>query len=94
MRLLFSGVAVGSTIGHALGGFFGGGSAQGMEGQNSTTQGTMNSSGAAGCDLDAKAFTKCLDDNKDGQYQMQVCGWYLEQLVRGSRLNSSSSNVN
>lgn len=35
------------------------------------------------CDSHAKAFTKCLDENK-GEYQMSVCGWYLDQLVRQS----------
>lgn len=81
----YSGVAVGSSIGHAIGGFFGGGSsapapeqaqdnsvaAQGNQAQNSNW-------GARSCDVDAKQFTKCMDDN---QGNMQICGWYLEQLV-------------
>ena len=32
---------------------------------------------ARNCDVDAKQFTKCLDEN---QGNMQVCSWYLEQL--------------
>jgi hypothetical protein len=82
----YSGVAVGSSIGHAIGGFFGGGSstpaaepaqdnsvaAQGDSAQNSNW-------GARSCDVDAKQFTKCMDDN---QGNMQICSWYLEQLVR------------
>ena len=30
------------------------------------------------CEMDAKSFTKCLDEN---QGNMQICGWYLDQLV-------------
>ena len=37
---------------------------------------------AQNCDVSAKALTKCLDENK-GEYQMSICGWYLDQLVRG-----------
>jgi len=39
----------------------------------------QNSSwGARSCEVDAKQFTKCLDEN---QGNMQICSWYLEQLV-------------
>ena len=81
---------MGSSIGHALGGFFGGGSSQapietqaadGMvasQAQDGTSQSTSFNQN---CEVDAKAFTKCLDENK-GEYQMSICGWYLEQLVR------------
>ncbi|CZR58432.1 related to small unique nuclear receptor co-repressor [Phialocephala subalpina] len=78
-----AGVAVGSSIGHAIGGFFGGGSAPAAEAapaDNSVqSQGNQNQGnwGARGCDVDAKNFTKCMDDN---QGNMQICGWYLEQL--------------
>lgn len=34
--------------------------------------------GARNCEQDAKSFTQCLDQN---QGNMQICGWYLEQLV-------------
>ncbi len=34
--------------------------------------------GARNCESDAKNFTKCMDDY---QGNMQICGWYLEQLV-------------
>ena len=37
-----------------------------------------NSWGPRSCEVDAKQFTKCLDEN---QGNMQICGWYLEQLV-------------
>jgi hypothetical protein len=36
--------------------------------------------GAKSCEVDAKQFTKCLDENNGN---MQICGWYLEQLVSG-----------
>jgi len=80
-----AGVAVGSTIGHALGGMFGGGSTQAAESQDvqdaAPNGHTMyQSNQAPSCDVDAKAFTKCLDENKGSDYQMSVCGWYLEQL--------------
>lgn len=77
---------MGSSIGHAIGGFFGGGSqpaaeqqqqdngAVASQGQNAQT----NNWGARSCEADAKQFTKCLDEN---QGNMQICGWYLEQLV-------------
>jgi hypothetical protein len=84
----YRGVAVGSSIGHAIGGFFGGGSSQPAEQpQNSVAaQGQdaaqNNNWGARSCDADAKQFTKCMDEN---QGNMQICSWYLEQLVRDSQ---------
>lgn len=84
---LYSGVAVGSSIGHAIGGFFGGGSSAPAEAQQADNavasqaqDGTYqsNSWGARSCEQDAKSFTQCLDQN---QGNMQICGWYLEQLV-------------
>ncbi|TVY82646.1 Mitochondrial intermembrane space cysteine motif-containing protein [Lachnellula suecica] len=78
-----AGVAVGSSIGHAIGGFFGGGSSQPAEQQADNgavaSQGQEQNQnwGARSCEVDAKQFTKCLDEN---QGNMQICGWYLEQL--------------
>jgi hypothetical protein len=81
----YRGVAVGSSIGHAISGFFGGGSSQPAEQQpqdNSVAaQGNAAQNGnwgARSCEVDAKQFTKCLDEN---QGNMQICSWYLEQLV-------------
>ena len=37
-----------------------------------------NAWGPPSCETDAKTFTKCLDEN---QGNMQICGWYLDQLV-------------
>ncbi|PSS12465.1 hypothetical protein M430DRAFT_144731 [Amorphotheca resinae ATCC 22711] len=78
-----AGVAVGSSIGHAIGGLFSGGSSAPVEQPQANnavaTQGQSaeNNWGARSCDADAKQFTKCMDDN---QGNMQICGWYLEQL--------------
>lgn len=86
-----SGVAVGSSIGHAIGGFFGGGSStappaetqqNSVAAQGNETAYENNSWGARSCEVDAKQFTKCLDENGGN---MQICGWYLEQLVSSSR---------
>ena len=82
----FSGVAVGSSIGHAIGGFFGGGSApqEQQEGNfaaqhSDNAPGQENSwAGTQSCDADARNFTKCMDEN---QGNMQICSWYLQQLV-------------
>ncbi|KAK0729730.1 Sas10/Utp3/C1D family-domain-containing protein [Lasiosphaeris hirsuta] len=87
MATTAAGVAVGSAIGHtlsnAVGGFFGGGSSapeaaaaapvatQDANSSSSSTWGNNNCAGAT------QSFTKCLDDNGGN---MQICGWYLEQL--------------
>lgn len=90
MKYKHSGVAVGSSIGHAIGGFFGGGgssAASAEQGSDSSVaaggDGQYSSSSAAyegsqTCATDASAFTKCMNDYKG---DMQVCSWYLEQLV-------------
>lgn len=81
------GVAVGSSIGHAIGGFFGGGSSAAAEPQQADNSVASqandagyqsNSWGQRSCETDAKSFTKCLDENGGN---MQICGWYLDQLV-------------
>lgn len=82
-------MAVGSSIGHAVGGWFGGSSsgAPAADGQQDSALASQSTDAAyqsnaysRGCDESAKAFTKCLDENK-GEYQMSICGWYLDQLV-------------
>jgi len=78
-----SGVAVGSSIGHAIGGFFGGGSAaepQQQQGdvQSQAQQGQQyNSTWGNNCQGATAQFTKCMDEQGGN---MQICGWYLEQL--------------
>ncbi|KAK4208694.1 Sas10/Utp3/C1D family-domain-containing protein [Rhypophila decipiens] len=75
-----AGVAVGSSIGHAIGGFFGGGSsapAEPAQAQPVAAQQTNNQSWGNNCAGATQSFTKCMDDNSGN---MQICGWYLEQL--------------
>lgn len=88
-----SGVAVGSSIGHAIGGFFGGGSSAPAEPQQQAAPSdaqpmdsglwqtnTANNSweNNAPCENDIRSFRKCMDDE---QGNMSICGWYLDQLV-------------
>ncbi|ORY60522.1 uncharacterized protein BCR38DRAFT_476473 [Pseudomassariella vexata] len=74
-----AGVAVGSSIGHAIGGFFGGGSSAPAEAAapEQTNAQSQNSQWGNNCAGATTNFTKCMDDN---QGNMQICGWYLEQL--------------
>jgi len=90
-----AGVAVGSSVGHMVGagisGLFGGSGAPAQPTEAATkplsaeptepirSEWNDSSSWASGpsCEADAKNFTKCLDDNRGN---MQICGWYLEQL--------------
>ncbi|KAM0524836.1 hypothetical protein ACHAPE_000940 [Trichoderma viride] len=71
-----AGVAIGSSVGHAIGGFFSGGSSEPAapvqaQADSQQQQQYNNCAGAA------QNFTKCLDENGGN---MQICSWYLEQL--------------
>jgi hypothetical protein len=83
---LNSGVAVGSSIGHAIGGFFSGGSSSSEPAaqqsastdfaqQHQQTAYSTQSSGA--CQTQIGDFRKCMDEN---QGSLNICGWYLDQL--------------
>ncbi|KAI1612965.1 hypothetical protein EDD37DRAFT_626197 [Exophiala viscosa] len=87
-----AGVAVGSSIGHAIGGFFGGGSSAPVEQQQQATDAYANTGNAMDnalysqssateasgpCASDIKSFTDCMNQN---QGNMSICGWYMEQL--------------
>jgi hypothetical protein len=86
---LHSGVAVGSSIGHAVGGWFGGGSSAPADAAPQNTEfaqahqdtvqmsqtSQMSTSGA--CGTDVNNFRKCMDEN---QGSLTICGWYLDQL--------------
>ncbi|KAI0854936.1 hypothetical protein F4860DRAFT_497877 [Xylaria cubensis] len=74
-----AGVAVGSSIGHAIGGFFGGGSSAPAEAAPQQTNAADNNQNQFNnnCAGAAESFTKCMDDNNGN---MQICNWYLEQL--------------
>lgn len=84
-------MAVGSSIGHAVGGFFGGGGSAPVEQQqqapaeaqpmdNGLWQSSANSpyENNAPCETDIRNFRQCMDEQ---QGNMSICGWYLDQLV-------------
>jgi len=79
-----AGVAVGSTIGHTLGAgitsMFGGSSAPAapVESQQlAAQQQSYQQEQGRSCEVDARSFTRCLEEN-DGN--MQICDYYLQQL--------------
>lgn len=78
-----AGVAVGSTIGHTLGAgitsMFGGSSAAApAEAQQVAAQPqTYQQEQGRSCEVDARSFTRCLEENNGN---MQVCDYYLQQL--------------
>ena len=74
-----SGVAVGSSIGHAIGGLFSGSgsSAAPLPEQQAPAQNATQQQWGNNCAGATKNFTQCMDDNSGN---MQICGWYLEQL--------------
>ncbi|ORZ10520.1 hypothetical protein BCR42DRAFT_422544 [Absidia repens] len=86
-----AGVAVGSSVGHAIGSMFTGGQAQDTpppmdqqqqqpveQQQYAGQQQQQQQNAVAGnCEADAKAFTKCLEDNTN---DISACQWYLDQL--------------
>ncbi|KAJ5692180.1 hypothetical protein N7462_001603 [Penicillium macrosclerotiorum] len=86
-----AGVAVGSSIGHAIGGLFsGGGSSTPAEAapaspapsqamDNNLWQSSASSEAYENpaCANDVRNFRQCMDDN---QGNMSICGWYLDQL--------------
>lgn len=69
------------SIGHGISSLFGGGSSAPVDQIDPVLQAQAQEPvyGRA-CEGDAKAFTKCLDENK-GEYAMSICGWYFDQLV-------------
>ena len=81
--MMCSGVAIGSAVGNAIGGLFSGGSSapapvEAAPAANVQTQSQQAQNNCAGA---AQQFTKCMDDHSGN---MQICNWYLEQLVRSS----------
>jgi hypothetical protein len=72
-------------MGNAITGLFGGsGSSEPAPANNNTqaaanpqTNNTYNSSWGNNCAGATEQFTKCLDQHGGN---MQICGWYLEQL--------------
>ncbi|RIA95902.1 hypothetical protein C1645_756289 [Glomus cerebriforme] len=86
-----AGVAVGHTIGHGITGLFSGGSSsetptsqdqtqyapQTQDGQPQYQTFQNDNYGAASCEGDAKALTKCLELNN---HNISLCQYYLENL--------------
>ncbi|KAF7867182.1 hypothetical protein EAF04_005266 [Stromatinia cepivora] len=75
-----AGVAIGSSLGHAITGFFGGGSSAPEAAQDNavaTQTQEKNQFGEPNCGFQVKSFTNCMDEN---QGNMSICNWYLEQL--------------
>jgi hypothetical protein len=61
-----------------MSGFFGGGSsAPAEQPQQMNTQSQQQNEWGNNCAGATTSFTKCMDDNSGN---MQICGWYLEQL--------------
>ncbi|GAO14855.1 uncharacterized protein UV8b_04095 [Ustilaginoidea virens] len=74
-----AGVAIGSSVGHAIGGLFsGGGSSEPAAPQPVQSQAAQQQQQwGNNCQAATQQFTKCMDDNGGN---MQICNWYLEQL--------------
>ena len=81
-----SGVAIGSSIGHAVSGFFGGGAANEPLPAEAAAQNNVQANGGSNANNQAwgnncagatQQFTRCMDEQGGN---MQICGWYLEQL--------------
>lgn len=72
-------MAIGSTVGNAIGGMFGGSSAPAEAAPVAAQETTTHQTQADNCAGAATQFTKCMDDHTGN---MQICNWYLEQLVR------------
>jgi len=79
-------VAIGSSIGHAIGGLFSGGSSstttspeqqQQQLQQASYQQDSQPAAAGGACANDVRNFTRCMDEQGGN---MGICGWYLEQL--------------
>ncbi|GAV53027.1 hypothetical protein ZYGR_0AI03090 [Zygosaccharomyces rouxii] len=83
-----AGVAVGSAVGHTIGaglsGMFGGSSSAPEQQQQQQPQQVApmdsqayNQNQMRACDMDARNFTRCLDENSGN---FQICDFYLQQL--------------
>ncbi|EXJ81602.1 hypothetical protein A1O1_07666 [Capronia coronata CBS 617.96] len=91
-----AGVAVGSSIGHAIGGFFGGGSSSAPVEQQQQQQLPTDAYSQTGQAMDNALYTQsssteasgpCAADIKSftdcmnqNQGNLSICGWYMEQL--------------
>ncbi|EFW98688.1 chch domain containing protein [Grosmannia clavigera kw1407] len=80
-----AGVAIGSSVGHAIGNMFGGGSSEAAPQQQAapppqqyaTSSTAQQENWGPNCSTATRSFTQCMDEQSGN---MQICGWYLEQL--------------
>lgn len=77
-----AGVAIGSSIGHAVGGLFTGGSSDAsapadQQAAAPPQQQQQNQWGNNNCAGATQNFTKCMDEHNGN---MSICNWYLDQL--------------
>ncbi|KAL6929540.1 Normal oxygen consumption protein [Hanseniaspora valbyensis] len=81
-----AGVAVGSAVGHTIGagltGMFSGSSNEAQPAQNQQyamepTQQMQQQPQQGACDVTARSFTRCLEENNGN---MTICDYYLQQL--------------
>ncbi|VVT52052.1 uncharacterized protein SAPINGB_P003301 [Magnusiomyces paraingens] len=87
MATTAAGVAVGSAVGHTIGAgltglFSGSSSSSPAEVQQAPVAAaapatTSQEPASRACEVDARNFTRCLDENNGN---MQICDWYLQQL--------------
>ncbi|CAM1501623.1 Fc.00g036070.m01.CDS01 [Cosmosporella sp. VM-42] len=74
-----AGVAIGSSMGHAITGLFSGGSSEPAAAAAPVQAAAAQEQPWAqnNCAGATKAFTQCMDEQ---QGNMSICNWYLEQL--------------
>ncbi|KAH6874900.1 CHCH domain protein [Thelonectria olida] len=72
-----AGVAIGSSVGHAIGGLFSGGSSEPAPAPVAAAAAPAETQNYNNCSGATQNFTKCMDENNGN---MQICNWYLEQL--------------
>ena len=61
-----------------MGGLFGGSSATEPAQTNATAAQSDMAQSAGPCQMDIQNFRQCMDEN---QGSLNICGWYLDQLV-------------
>ncbi|PIA13940.1 hypothetical protein COEREDRAFT_10878 [Coemansia reversa NRRL 1564] len=101
MATTAAGVAVGSAVGHtmanAVSGIFGGGGSEAPAQEQQQQQqvpmqqqaSTFNEPMARSCDMDAKAYTRCLESTNEAN--MSVCQYYLDTLKACLEFRNSNS---
>ncbi|KAJ2083277.1 hypothetical protein H4R24_000924 [Coemansia sp. RSA 988] len=100
MATTAAGVAVGSAVGHtmanAVSGIFGGGSSEAPAQEQQQQQqvpmqqqaSSFNDPMARSCEMDANAFTRCLESTNN---DMSACQYYLDALKACQAFRTSNS---